>query len=176
MKSLAIQLPDELAARIEAEAVERKMSVSDVIRKHLNLTHPHNPRRALFEAITDVVRSAVAEPLPHAERSPGRALFDAITDVVHSAEQLIDAERSSHPDPLPDSERLAHAEPLSDAARLPHADALSDPARLPHAEPLSDAARSPDPDPLPDADALPDDPSTRKKGASRRAKRSESAP
>jgi hypothetical protein len=108
-------LPDELAARIEAEAVERKMSISDVIRKHLSFAHSHNPRRDLFEAITDVVRLAVAEPLPHAERSP-------------------------NPDPL------------------------------------SDAARSPDADPLPDADALPDEPSTRKKAASRRAKRSESAP
>jgi hypothetical protein len=152
MKSLTIQLPDELAARIEAEAVERKMSISDVIRKHLSFAHSHNPRRALFEAITDVVRSAVAGPLPHAERSPDRSLFDAITDVVRSAEQLIDAERSSHSDPLPESERL------------------------PHSDPLSDAARSPDADPLPDADALSDEPSTRKKGASRRAKRSESAP
>src|SRR5216684_2695902 len=152
MKSLTIQLPDELAARIEAEAVERKMPISDVIRKYLNLAHSHNPRRALFEAITDVVRSAVT-PLPHAERSPDRALFDAITDVVRSAEQLVDdAERSSHSDPLPDVERS------------------------PDADPLSDAARSPEADPLPDADASSDDPSTRKKAASRRAKRSESAP
>jgi hypothetical protein len=140
MKSLTIQLPDELAARIEAEAVERKMSISDVIRKHLSFAHSHNPRRDLFEAITDVVRSAVAEPSPRAGRSPDRALFDAITDVVRSAEQLIDAERLPHSDPLPESER------------------------------------SPDADPLPDADALPDDPSTRTKGASHGAKRSESAP
>src|SRR5229473_3849563 len=118
MKSLTIQLPDELAARIEAEAVERKMSISDVIRKHLNFAHSHNPRRALFEAITNVVRSAVAEPLPHAGRSPDRPLFDAITDVVRSAEQLIDAERSSHSDPLPDSERLPHSDPLPDSERL----------------------------------------------------------
>ena len=151
MKSLTIQLPDELAARIEAEAVERKMSISDVIREHLSFAHSHNPRRALFEAITDVVRSAVT-PLPHAERSPDRALFDAITDVVRSAEQLADAERLPHSDPLPESERLLHSDPLSDAAR------------------------SPDADPLPDADALPDDPSTQKKGPSSRAKRSESAP
>jgi Arc/MetJ-type ribon-helix-helix transcriptional regulator len=164
MKSLTVQLPDELAARIEAEAVERKMSISDVIRKHLNLAHPHNPRRALFEAITDVVRLAVAEPLPHAERSPDRALFDAITDVVRSAEQLIDAERLAHSDPSPESERLAHSDPLTGGERSPNPD------------PLSDAARSPDADPLPDADALPDEPGTRKKAASRRAKRSESAP
>jgi hypothetical protein len=124
MQSLTIQLPDELAARIEAEAVERKMSISDVIREHLSFAHSHNPRRALFEAITDVVRSAVAEPLPHAGRSPGRALFDAITDVVRSAEQLADAERLPHSDPLPESERLLHSDPLSDAARSPDADPL----------------------------------------------------
>jgi len=68
MKSLTVQLPDELAARIEAEALDRKISISDVVREHLNCARSSNPRRALFDAIFDVVSSA--ERLPEVDRLP----------------------------------------------------------------------------------------------------------
>ena len=64
MKSLTIELPHETCGTVEAEAVEGKPSISDVVRKHLRLSDSNNPRSALGEAITDVVRSAVTDPLP----------------------------------------------------------------------------------------------------------------
>ena len=130
MRSLTINLPDDLAARIEAEAVKQKISVSDVVRKHLNVPHSHNARGELFEAITDVVRRAVTQPPLGAERSPdNNALFDAITKVVRSAEEL-DAERLSGEDAPPhvvlQADPLHDANPLSDAEGLIQADTLSE--------------------------------------------------
>jgi hypothetical protein len=46
-----------LWSRIEGEATERKMSKSDVGREHLNRARSRNPRRALFDAISDLVSS-----------------------------------------------------------------------------------------------------------------------
>jgi Arc/MetJ-type ribon-helix-helix transcriptional regulator len=57
MKSLTIRLPDELVARLEAEAIERKLSKSEVIRERLEHARSRNPRRALFDAIIDLVFS-----------------------------------------------------------------------------------------------------------------------
>jgi Arc/MetJ-type ribon-helix-helix transcriptional regulator len=93
MKSLTIRLPDELVARIEAEALDRKMSISDVVREHLNRVRSSNPRRALFDAIIDLVSSA--ERLPYADRLP-------------------DGEPLPHADWLPDTDRLPDARLIED--------------------------------------------------------------
>ena len=113
MKSLTIQLPDELAKQVEAEAVERKMSTSDVIRYRLTHARSHNPRRALFDAIIDVI--SPAERLPYADAEP-----------LPPAERMPRAERLSEAQLSPDVEPLALAKPVPPAEPLPEVEPLPD--------------------------------------------------
>jgi len=62
MKTLTIRLPDDLAARIEAEARERKMSKSDVVRGRLNIAWLRDRRSASFDTITDLIGSVDGLP------------------------------------------------------------------------------------------------------------------
>jgi hypothetical protein len=60
MKTLTVRLPEALAAEIEAESRDRKISRSDVVRERLERA-PRRPRRTppSFAAIADVVGSVV---------------------------------------------------------------------------------------------------------------------
>ncbi len=62
MKTLVVRLPEALIAEIEAEARERKMSKSDVIRERLS--RPSKPRQppASFAAISDLIGSVPGLP------------------------------------------------------------------------------------------------------------------
>ncbi|HJQ57041.1 MAG TPA: hypothetical protein VJ890_09055 [Vineibacter sp.] len=63
MKTLVVRLPEPLIAQIEAEAHERKISKSDVVRERLD--RPSKPRKlpASLAAISDLVGS-VKDGLP----------------------------------------------------------------------------------------------------------------
>jgi Arc/MetJ-type ribon-helix-helix transcriptional regulator len=60
MKAFTVRLPEGLVAQIEAEAGERNVSKSRVVRERLNLA----PRRqtALLDAITDLIGSVDGLP------------------------------------------------------------------------------------------------------------------
>ncbi len=55
MKAFTVRLPDELAAQIEAEARERKVSKSDIIRARLTCARPL--RQPIDPLISDLVGS-----------------------------------------------------------------------------------------------------------------------
>jgi hypothetical protein len=55
MKTLTVRLPDELAAGIEAESRERKISKSDVVRERLNAAASGHKRPSVLDTITDVI-------------------------------------------------------------------------------------------------------------------------
>jgi Arc/MetJ-type ribon-helix-helix transcriptional regulator len=60
MKTLTVRLPDELAAQIEAESRERKLSKSDVIRERLTgeRRRPTDP----LDSISDIIGSVHGLP------------------------------------------------------------------------------------------------------------------
>jgi hypothetical protein len=60
MKTLTVRLPDELAAQIEAESRERKLSKSDVIRERLTdeRRRPADP----LDSISDIIGSVHGLP------------------------------------------------------------------------------------------------------------------
>jgi hypothetical protein len=61
MKTLTVRLPEELAAQIEAESRERRVSKSDVIRERLKLAR--SKRRAIsFDSISNLIGSVDGLP------------------------------------------------------------------------------------------------------------------
>ena len=62
MKTLTVRLPDRLAAEIDAEANERRMSKSDVVRERLQRGATRSTRDPL-ESIRDLIGS-VRDELP----------------------------------------------------------------------------------------------------------------
>jgi Arc/MetJ-type ribon-helix-helix transcriptional regulator len=62
MKTLTVRLPDDLAAQIEAESRQRKMSKSDVIRERLTPAGPRRRRVAARDAIEDLIGSVKGLP------------------------------------------------------------------------------------------------------------------
>ncbi len=61
MKTLTVRLPESLAADVEAESRERKVSKSDVIRERLELARRRG-RASSFQAIADLVGSVGGLP------------------------------------------------------------------------------------------------------------------
>ncbi len=57
-----MRLPAALVAEIEAESRERRRSKSDVVRERLSHAARSRPRRALADAITDLVGSVDGLP------------------------------------------------------------------------------------------------------------------
>lgn len=63
MRTLTIRLPEALAASIEAEARERKLSKSDVVRERLSrAAQGDRPLPPTFEAIADLIGSVDGLP------------------------------------------------------------------------------------------------------------------
>ncbi len=62
MKTLTVRLPEPLAADIEAESRERRISKSDVVRERLQRAAGPERRSASFEAIADLVGSVDGLP------------------------------------------------------------------------------------------------------------------
>jgi Arc/MetJ-type ribon-helix-helix transcriptional regulator len=62
MKTLTVRLPEELAAQIEAESRERKMSKSDVIRERLNLARSRHRRAASLDMVGNLIGSVDGLP------------------------------------------------------------------------------------------------------------------
>ena len=60
MKTLTVRLPDALAAQIEAESRERRISKSDVVRERLNVARRR--RTAMLDAITPLIGSVDGLP------------------------------------------------------------------------------------------------------------------
>ena len=61
MKTLTVRLPDELAAQVEAESRERKMSKSDVIRECLKLARGRR-RGPSLDIVADLIGSVDGLP------------------------------------------------------------------------------------------------------------------
>jgi Arc/MetJ-type ribon-helix-helix transcriptional regulator len=58
MKTLTVRLPERLAADIEAESRQRKLSKSDVVRERLgDLERPDRARPGFSESIADLIGS-----------------------------------------------------------------------------------------------------------------------
>lgn len=57
MKSVTVRLPDSLADEIEAEARERKMSKTDIIRERLSQNMNNAKVPSSLEAIADLIGS-----------------------------------------------------------------------------------------------------------------------
>ena len=62
MKTLTVRLPEELAAQIEAESRERKVSKSDVVRERLSLARSRHRRTAPLDSIRNLVGSVDGLP------------------------------------------------------------------------------------------------------------------
>ena len=62
MKTLTVRLPEELAAQIDAESRQRKMSKSDIVRERLSWVRPRNRRIASFDSISDLIGSVDGLP------------------------------------------------------------------------------------------------------------------
>jgi hypothetical protein len=62
MKALTVRLPEELAAEIEAEASERKVSKSDVVRERLERGQKEGRRVDPLHMIRDLVGSVEGLP------------------------------------------------------------------------------------------------------------------
>jgi Arc/MetJ-type ribon-helix-helix transcriptional regulator len=69
MKILTVRLPDALAAQIEAESRQRKMSKSDVIRERLSAGASQRRRAASRNAIADLIGSVTGLPADLSERT-----------------------------------------------------------------------------------------------------------
>jgi hypothetical protein len=55
VKTLTVRLPDDLAARIEAESRERQVTKSDVVRERLEAGEGYGARPALADVLSDVI-------------------------------------------------------------------------------------------------------------------------
>ncbi len=62
MKTLTVRLPEELAAQIEAESRERKVSKSVVVRERLNLARSRQRRAASLDSISAIIGSVDGLP------------------------------------------------------------------------------------------------------------------
>jgi Arc/MetJ-type ribon-helix-helix transcriptional regulator len=62
MKTLTVRLPEELAAQIEAESRERKVSKSDVVRERLSLARSRHRRTASLDLISNLIGSVDGLP------------------------------------------------------------------------------------------------------------------
>ena len=63
MKTLTVRLPEALVAQIEAEARQRQMSKSDIVRERLTREHGGREQRpASLEAIADLIGSVEGLP------------------------------------------------------------------------------------------------------------------
>jgi len=63
MKTLTVRLPDSLVAEIEAEARERKMSKSDVVRERLQAgARPERQPTALLNSVAELFGSVDGLP------------------------------------------------------------------------------------------------------------------
>jgi len=62
MKTITVRLPEELAAQIEAESRERKVSKSDVVRERLNHTRSRRRQGTSLNAIVDLIGSVDGLP------------------------------------------------------------------------------------------------------------------
>jgi hypothetical protein len=62
MKTLTVRLPEDLAAQIDAESRQRKMSKSDIVRERLTLVRSRNRRVASFDSISDLIGSVDGLP------------------------------------------------------------------------------------------------------------------
>jgi hypothetical protein len=61
MKTLTVRLPDDLAAQLEAESRERKMSKSEIIRERLARARMRK-RPTSLDAISDLIGSVQGLP------------------------------------------------------------------------------------------------------------------
>ena len=68
MKTLTVRLPEALVAEIEAESRERRRSKSEVVRERLSLGARPRSRRAVPDAIADLVGSVNGLPADLSER------------------------------------------------------------------------------------------------------------
>ena len=62
MNTLTVRLPDVLAAQIETELRERKLSKSEVVRERLNLAGSRTRRSARLAAISGLIGSVGGLP------------------------------------------------------------------------------------------------------------------
>jgi Arc/MetJ-type ribon-helix-helix transcriptional regulator len=62
MKTLTVRLPDALVAEISAESLERRISVSDVVRERLQRRTKDRERASPLRAIADLVGSVAGLP------------------------------------------------------------------------------------------------------------------
>jgi len=62
MKTLTVRLPEALAAQIEAESRQRKLSKSDVVRERLSNTDSRRRRPVSLEAISNLIGSVDGLP------------------------------------------------------------------------------------------------------------------
>jgi Arc/MetJ-type ribon-helix-helix transcriptional regulator len=62
MKTLTVRLPEGLAAQIEAESRERKVSKSDVVRERLMFARSRHRQAASLAAISDLIGSVDGLP------------------------------------------------------------------------------------------------------------------
>jgi Arc/MetJ-type ribon-helix-helix transcriptional regulator len=62
MKTITVRLPEELAAQIEAESRERKVSKSDIVRERLSRSRARHRRAATLDAISDLIGSVSGLP------------------------------------------------------------------------------------------------------------------
>jgi len=62
MKTLTVRLPEGLAAQIEAESRERKLSKSDVVRERLSVTGSRRRRPAALDTISGLIGSVEGLP------------------------------------------------------------------------------------------------------------------
>ncbi len=62
MKTLTVRLPEELAAQIEAESRERKVSKSVVVRERLNFARSRQRRAASLDSISAIIGSVDGLP------------------------------------------------------------------------------------------------------------------
>ena len=62
MKTLTVRLPDEVAAQIEAESRERRISKSDVVRERLNRAGRKDEADEALDSIRDLIGSVDGLP------------------------------------------------------------------------------------------------------------------
>ena len=85
MKTLTVRLPAELAAQIEAESRERKVSKSDVVRERLRAAGTRRRRSSSLESIIGLIGSPRAlTALTYAAQA------DSDRDVRRSAQFAVD--------------------------------------------------------------------------------------
>ena len=73
MKSLTLRLPEALAAQIEAESRERRISKSDVVRERLQMRNrPTSRRSGPLDGIADLIGSVDGLP---ADLSAGKKRY-----------------------------------------------------------------------------------------------------